>query len=97
MTDFLIGTAGTSGAFGSCFGPDNAVSDWCTWAIISGKALVSYGGNWVIKLVSAKYNAVEAAWRVVDTALDVAGGFGIFKQTEIDREINDKGELKKRS
>jgi alkylation response protein AidB-like acyl-CoA dehydrogenase len=50
---------------------------------------VDYGANWVIKLVSAKYNAVEAAWRVVDTALDLAGGFGIFKQSEIERLFRD--------
>jgi alkylation response protein AidB-like acyl-CoA dehydrogenase len=50
---------------------------------------VDYGANWVIKLVSAKYIAVEAAWRVVDTALDLAGGFGIFKQSEIERLFRD--------
>src|SRR5262249_38505498 len=50
---------------------------------------VDHGGNWVVKLVSAKYNAVEAAWRVADTALDLAGGFGIFKQSEIERLFRD--------
>jgi alkylation response protein AidB-like acyl-CoA dehydrogenase len=50
---------------------------------------VDYGANCVIKLISAKYNAVEAAWRVVDTALELAGGFGIFKQSEIERLFRD--------
>ena len=60
---------------------DQTAQDWSNGA--------DYGANWVIKLVSAKYNAVEAAWRVVDTALDLAGGFGIFKSAEIERLFRD--------
>jgi hypothetical protein len=30
--------------------------------------------------VAAKHRAVEGSWKVVDAALDVAGGFGIFRQ-----------------
>ena len=29
---------------------------------------------------AAKYHAVEGSWRVVDLALDLAGGFGIFRR-----------------
>ena len=50
---------------------------------------VDHGANWVIKLVGAKYTAVEGAWRIVDTALDLAGGFGIFKGNEIERLFRD--------
>jgi alkylation response protein AidB-like acyl-CoA dehydrogenase len=50
---------------------------------------VDYGANWVIKIVGSKYKAVEAAWRVVDTALDLAGGFGIFRGNEIERLFRD--------
>jgi alkylation response protein AidB-like acyl-CoA dehydrogenase len=50
---------------------------------------VDHGGNWVIKLVGAKYRAVEGAWRIVDTALDLAGGFGIFKGNEMERLFRD--------
>ena len=32
---------------------------------------------------------VEAAWRVVDRALDVTGGFGIFKKSELERLFRD--------
>jgi alkylation response protein AidB-like acyl-CoA dehydrogenase len=50
---------------------------------------VDHGPNWVIKIVGAKYKVVEAAWRVVDTALDLAGGSGIFKQNELERLFRD--------
>jgi alkylation response protein AidB-like acyl-CoA dehydrogenase len=44
---------------------------------------------WGAKLVAVKHHAVEGAWRVVDTALDLAGGFGIFKQAGIERLFRD--------
>jgi alkylation response protein AidB-like acyl-CoA dehydrogenase len=50
---------------------------------------VDYGPNWVIKIVATKYKAVDAAWRVVDTAFELAGGFGIFKKNEIERLFRD--------
>jgi alkylation response protein AidB-like acyl-CoA dehydrogenase len=51
--------------------------------------MVNHGGNWVIKIVGTKYTVVEAAWRVVDRALDVTGGFGIFKKSELERLFRD--------
>ena len=50
---------------------------------------VDHGANWVIKIVGTKYTVVEAAWKVVDTALDLAGGYGIFKTNEIERLFRD--------
>jgi alkylation response protein AidB-like acyl-CoA dehydrogenase len=50
---------------------------------------VNHGANWVIKIVGTKYTVVEAAWKVVDTALDLAGGYGIFKTNEIERLFRD--------
>jgi alkylation response protein AidB-like acyl-CoA dehydrogenase len=50
---------------------------------------VDYGHGWAIKLIAAKYRAVEGSWRVVDTALDVSGGFGIFKQSGLERLWRD--------
>jgi alkylation response protein AidB-like acyl-CoA dehydrogenase len=50
---------------------------------------VDYGHAWIVKIVAAKYHAVEASWRVVDTALDLAGGFGIFKKSGIERLFRD--------
>ena len=50
---------------------------------------VDYGMDWTTKIVSAKYRAVSGAWRVVDLALDLAGGFGIFKQAGFERLFRD--------
>jgi alkylation response protein AidB-like acyl-CoA dehydrogenase len=45
--------------------------------------------DWIIKLLTAKYRAVEGAWRVVDTAFELGGGFGIFKRNEMERLFRD--------
>lgn len=50
---------------------------------------VDYGVNWFTKLIAAKYRAVEGAWKVVDTALELAGGAGISRQSEIGRLWRD--------
>ncbi len=45
--------------------------------------------DWPIKIVAAKYRAVEGAWRFVDRAMDVSGGFGMFKKSELERLFRD--------
>lgn len=45
--------------------------------------------DWLVKLLSAKCKAVEGAWRVVDTAFDLGGGFGVFKRNELERLFRD--------
>ncbi len=50
---------------------------------------VDHGGMWGPKIVAAKYRATEGAWRVVDRALDVAGGFGIFPASGLERLLRD--------
>jgi alkylation response protein AidB-like acyl-CoA dehydrogenase len=50
---------------------------------------VDHGAMWPAKIFAAKYHAVESGWRVVDTALDVAGGFGIFHRSGIERLFRD--------
>jgi len=45
--------------------------------------------DWPIKIVAAKYRAVEGAWRIVDRAMDVSGGFGMFKKSELERLFRD--------
>ncbi len=36
-----------------------------------------------------KYHAVEGAFRVADRALDLSGGFGMFKKSELERLFRD--------
>ncbi len=50
---------------------------------------VDHGMAWPIKIVAAKYRAVEGAWRVVDRAMDLSGGFGMFKKSEMERLFRD--------
>lgn len=50
---------------------------------------VDYGPGWGPKIVAAKCRAVEGAWQVIDKALDVAGGFGIFPASGIERLLRD--------
>jgi alkylation response protein AidB-like acyl-CoA dehydrogenase len=45
--------------------------------------------DWPIKIVAAKYRAVEGAWRIVDRAMEVSGGFGMFKKSELERLFRD--------
>ncbi len=45
--------------------------------------------DWPIKIVSAKYNAVETVWKIADRALEVSGGFGMFKKSEMERLFRD--------
>jgi alkylation response protein AidB-like acyl-CoA dehydrogenase len=48
-----------------------------------------HGPEFMPRIVAAKYNAVESAWRVVDKAMDVSGGFGMFKKSELERLFRD--------
>ena len=60
---------------------EKIAEDWSTG--------VDYGGAWPSKLVSTKYHAVESAWKIVDRALDLSGGFGMFKKSELERLFRD--------
>ena len=57
------------------------VGDWV--------AGVDHGDAWVPKVYSTKWRTVEAAKRVVDVALDVVGGAGMFRGNELERLYRD--------
>jgi alkylation response protein AidB-like acyl-CoA dehydrogenase len=50
---------------------------------------VDHGALWPAKIMAAKYHAVESSWRIVDLALEVSGGFGIFRRSGLERIFRD--------
>lgn len=60
---------------------DRIAADWSSG--------VDHGASWPAKIFAAKYHAVEDSWRVVDLALEVAGGFGIFRRAGLERLFRD--------
>jgi alkylation response protein AidB-like acyl-CoA dehydrogenase len=60
---------------------DAVAEDW--------SAGVSHGATWPAKIVSAKYHAVTACWRIVDKAMELSGGAGMFRGNELERLFRD--------
>ena len=50
---------------------------------------VDHGMDWPVKIVACKYDVVNRAWSVVDTALDLTGGSGIFKRSRFEQLFRD--------
>lgn len=60
---------------------DRVASDWSEG--------VDYGNDWPLKFVTAKHQTVEAAKRVVDGAMAISGGGGMFRPSELERLYRD--------
>jgi alkylation response protein AidB-like acyl-CoA dehydrogenase len=60
---------------------ERVATDWATG--------VDHGAAWPKEIFSAKYHAVEASWKVVDLALEAAGGFGIFRRSGLEQIFRD--------
>jgi alkylation response protein AidB-like acyl-CoA dehydrogenase len=50
---------------------------------------VDHGTDWVVKLLATKHDAVNRAWEVVDTAMDLSGGGGIFRSNRMEQLFRD--------
>jgi alkylation response protein AidB-like acyl-CoA dehydrogenase len=60
---------------------DRVCDDWA--------AGIDHGMDWPAKIVACKYDVVNRAWSVVDTALDLTGGAGIFKRSRFEQLFRD--------
>jgi alkylation response protein AidB-like acyl-CoA dehydrogenase len=60
---------------------ERVAEDWSTG--------VDHGAMWPAKITAAKYHAVEGSWKVIDSMLELAGGFGIFRASGLERLWRD--------
>lgn len=60
---------------------ERIAADWSTG--------VDHGGLWASKLVSVKHRVTQGAQRVVDLAMEVSGGAGMFRRNELERLYRD--------
>jgi alkylation response protein AidB-like acyl-CoA dehydrogenase len=60
---------------------DRVCDDWATG--------VAHGMEWPLKIFACKHDVVNRAWSVVDTALDLTGGAGIFKGNRVEQLFRD--------
>jgi alkylation response protein AidB-like acyl-CoA dehydrogenase len=60
---------------------ERTTADWA--------AGMDYGMDWPVKIVSTKYTVVNRAYEIVDRALDLSGGAGIFKRTRLEQLFRD--------
>ena len=60
---------------------DRVCDDWANG--------VDHGGEWPLKIVACKYDVVTRAWEVVDTAMELTGGSGVFKRSRIEQLFRD--------
>ena len=60
---------------------ERVAADW--------SAGVDHGPVWPKTIFSAKYHAVESSWRAVDLALEISGGFGIFRRSGLEQLFRD--------
>lgn len=60
---------------------DSVANDWSNG--------VDHGPMYASKVVAAKYAATEGSFKVVDRAMDLAGGFAVSKQSELERLFRD--------
>jgi alkylation response protein AidB-like acyl-CoA dehydrogenase len=50
---------------------------------------VDHGMDWVVKIVATKHEVVRRSFDVVDRALDLSGGAGIFKRNRVEQLFRD--------
>jgi alkylation response protein AidB-like acyl-CoA dehydrogenase len=60
---------------------ERTCSDWSSG--------VDHGGTWPLKLIATKHEVVNRAWEVVDLAMELSGGSGIFRSNRMEQVFRD--------
>ncbi|MDX2473156.1 MAG: acyl-CoA dehydrogenase family protein, partial [Candidatus Krumholzibacteria bacterium] len=60
---------------------DQVANDWANG--------VDHGAEWPAKILMAKHHTVESSWKIVDLAMELSGGAGMFKKSELERLFRD--------
>src|SRR5689334_17782016 len=60
---------------------DKTAADWGSGA--------AHGASWPAKIMMTKHRTAEGVWRLVDTAMQLSGGFGMFKKNKLERLYRD--------
>lgn len=60
---------------------DRNLDDWSTG--------VDHGPAWPAKIFTTKHVVTTEAWKVVDTAIDVTGGAGVFRRNRLEQLFRD--------
>lgn len=50
---------------------------------------VDHGGEWPLKIVAARHVVISQAWQVVDTAMQLSGGGGVFRRNRMEQLFRD--------
>ncbi|HEX6247067.1 MAG TPA: acyl-CoA dehydrogenase family protein [Nocardioidaceae bacterium] len=60
---------------------DHVCREWSTG--------VDHGHDWPLKILTAKHVGVNHAWQVVDSAMELSGGAGIFRRNRMEQLFRD--------
>ena len=60
---------------------DKIAGDW--------SATDEHGPEFAPGIIASKYISVEATWKVANLAMEISGGFGMFKKSELERLFRD--------
>jgi alkylation response protein AidB-like acyl-CoA dehydrogenase len=50
---------------------------------------VDHGAGWPLKIVAARHVVIQQAWQVVDTAMQLSGGGGVFRRNRMEQLFRD--------
>jgi alkylation response protein AidB-like acyl-CoA dehydrogenase len=50
---------------------------------------VDHGDGWPLKIVAARHVVIQQAWQVVDTAMQLSGGGGVFRRNRMEQLFRD--------